>query len=289
MFAISIKQEQYQTYILSDQKAHSRIEVVPERGGIITQWRIQGQNILYLDEERFADPSLSIRGGIPILFPICGNLPGNTYTHNNREYTLKQHGFARDLPWQVVESSTEGVARLRLRLSSNAKTLAVYPFEFQLNFTYELHGNSLTLRQEYINQSDRVMPFSTGLHPYFWVANKTQLEFDIPASHTQDQNTQEIHPFDGTFDFDQEEIDVALRPITAHQASMSDRRRQFKITLDYSDRYSTLVFWTVQGKDYACLEPWSAPRNALNTGENLLYLEPGQSCETLVSFSLSYL
>ncbi|MEC4804309.1 MAG: aldose epimerase [Jaaginema sp. PMC 1079.18] len=289
MFAISIKQEQYQTYILADQKAHSRIEVVPERGGIITNWRIQGQNILYLDEERFTDPSLSIRGGIPILFPICGNLPGNIFYQGDREYTLKQHGFARDLPWQVVDSHTDGLACLKLRLESNAKTLAIYPFEFQLNFTYELQGNNLTLRQEYINKSETVMPFSTGLHPYFWVTDKTQLEFKIPASHRQDQNTQEIHPFDGTFDFNQDEIDVALRPVTQNQASMSNHRRNFKITLDYSDRYSTLVFWAVQGKDYVCLEPWSAPRNALNTGENLSYLEPGQSQETLVTFSLSYL
>jgi galactose mutarotase-like enzyme len=289
VFAIAIKQEQYQTYILSDQEAQSRIEVVPERGGIITSWRIQGQNILYMNAERFADPSLSIRGGIPILFPICGNLPGNTYRHQNREYTLKQHGFARDLPWQVIDSNTEDVARLSLRLTSNAQTLAVYPFEFQLTFTYELQGNTLTLRQDYLNQSDRVMPFSTGLHPYFWVTDKTQLEFEIPASHVQDQNSQEIHPFRGTFDLSQEEIDVALRPVNKRRASIIDRRRNFKITLDYSDRYSTLVFWTVQGQDYACLEPWSAPRNALNTGENLLHLDPGDRCETVVKLSLSYL
>ncbi|MGH2412296.1 MAG: aldose epimerase, partial [Microcystaceae cyanobacterium] len=61
MFAIALKPDQYLTYILSDQEALSRLEVVPERGGIITRWRIQGQNILYLDEERFAHPDLSVR------------------------------------------------------------------------------------------------------------------------------------------------------------------------------------------------------------------------------------
>jgi galactose mutarotase-like enzyme len=37
------------------------------------------------------------------------------------------------------------------------------------------------------------------------------------------------------------------------------------------------VVWTVQGKDYVCLEPWTAPANALNTGESLIFLEPGGS------------
>ena len=79
MFNIVKEQEQYQTYILTDEQAQSQIEVVPERGGIISRWRINGQEILYLDAARFADPTMSIRGGIPILFPICGNLPNNTY------------------------------------------------------------------------------------------------------------------------------------------------------------------------------------------------------------------
>jgi len=32
-----------------------------------------------------------------------------------------------------------------------------------------------------------------------------------------------------------------------------------KLTLEYDDHYSTLVFWTVKGKDFYCLEPWAPP------------------------------
>ena len=60
MFAIALKQDQYLTYILSDSEALSRLEVVPQRGGIATRWKIQGQDILYLDAERFANPELKI-------------------------------------------------------------------------------------------------------------------------------------------------------------------------------------------------------------------------------------
>jgi galactose mutarotase-like enzyme len=93
-FTITQNQNQYLTYCLKDERSFDAyLEVVPARGGIITRWQICGEDILYLDRERFKDPNLSVRGGVPILFPICGNLPDNTYQHQGRNYTLKQHGI----------------------------------------------------------------------------------------------------------------------------------------------------------------------------------------------------
>ena len=289
MFAIARLSQQYETYILTDQGASSRLEVVPERGGIITSWSLQGQDILYLDAQRFTDPSLSVRGGIPILFPICGNLPNNTYTYKGEQYTLKQHGFARDLPWEVTNQVTNDLVGLTLVLNSNDQTRAVYPFDFQLAFTYQLKGNTLEIQQRYTNHSTEPMPFSTGLHPYFFTSDKTKLEFEIPASQYQDQITKEVHPFSGTFDLSRDEIDVAFRQVNGSSASVTDTGRRLKVILSYSDLYSTLVFWTVKGKDYYCLEPWSAPRNALNTGDHLTQLAPGASYEASVTLAVRFL
>jgi galactose mutarotase-like enzyme len=289
VFAIARLSQQYETYILTDQGASSRLEVVPERGGIITSWSLQGQDILYLDAERFTDPSLSVRGGIPILFPICGNLPNNTYTYKGEQYTLKQHGFARDLPWEVTNQVTNDLVALTLVLNSNDQTRAVYPFDFQLAFTYQLKGNTLEIQQRYTNHSTEPMPFSTGLHPYFFTSDKTKLEFEIPASQYQDQITKEVHPFSGTFDLSRDEIDVAFRQVNGSSASVTDTGRRLKVILSYSDLYSTLVFWTVKGKDYYCLEPWSAPRNALNTGDHLTQLAPGASYEASVTLAVRFL
>jgi galactose mutarotase-like enzyme len=289
VFAIARSSQQYETYVLTDQNAQSQLDVVPERGGIITRWSLQNQDLLYLDAERFQDPSLSVRGGIPILFPICGNLPNNTYTYNGEQYTLKQHGFARDLPWEVTDQVTNDLVSLTLTLNSNDQTRAVYPFDFQLAFTYQIQGNTLELQQRYTNHSTEPMPFSTGLHPYFFTSDKTQLEFEIPGSEYQDQITKDVHPFSGTFDVNRDEIDVAFRPVTKTSASVTDKGRRLKIALSYSELYSTLVFWTVKGKDYYCLEPWSAPRNALNTGEHLTQLAPGASCEATVRLTATCL
>ncbi|MCU0525953.1 MAG: aldose epimerase [Elainella sp. Prado103] len=289
MFTVTTEQRQYQTYILQDQSSATVVEVVPARGGIITQWRVQDQDILYLDHDRFQDPTLTVRGGIPILFPICGNLPHNTYTYLAQAYQLKQHGFARDLPWQVVDQSTQDAASLTLELSSTEQTKCLYPFDFQLRFTYQLCGRTLSLQQQYTNRSERAMPFSTGLHPYFWVGDKTQLQFEIPAIQLQSQPDHSQHPFHGQFNFETDEIDVAFRQLSQQTTRVIDRQRQLSLTMDYDAVYSTLVFWTVKGKDFYCLEPWSAPRNALNSGDNLLELQPGASLETRVQLAVDLL
>ncbi|HEY9642418.1 MAG TPA: aldose epimerase [Coleofasciculaceae cyanobacterium] len=286
MPSIATEQQQYKTYILTD--AASRLEVVPERGGIITRWQVGDRELLYLDAERFANPELSVRGGIPILFPICGNLPNNTYTHQGQLYTLRQHGFARELPWEVVDESTQAGVSITLVLNSSDRTLPHYPFDFQLSFTYRLQGNSLILQQRYTNRSAEVMPFSTGLHPYFQVSDKSQLQFEIPATEFLNQVDQTVHPFAGSFDLSWDEIDVAFRKVTRQTASVTDPSQSLKLTLDYDPIYATLVFWTVKGKDYYCLEPWTAPRNALNTGENLTHLEPGATLETTVTLTASF-
>ncbi len=288
MYTIALQQQQYKTYVLSDQTAQSQLEVVPERGGIVTGWRVQGKEMLYLDAERFTNPDLSVRGGIPILFPICGNLPDDTYTSQGQTYKLKQHGFTRDLPWEVTDQVTQDSASLTLVLNSNDYTRSVYPFEFQVAFTYELQGNTLKIQQRYTNHSTETMPFSTGLHPYFAVSDKTQLKVEIPSQEYQEKGSQGLHPFGGEFDFNRDEIDFAFKQLSDRSATVTDSSRQLQLKLDWTDIYSTLVFWTVKGKDFYCLEPWSAPRNALNTGEHLTHLKPGASCETLVQLTVTF-
>lgn len=295
MYSIALKQKQHPTYILTDQDSGSRIEIVPERGGMVTEWTIGDTQILYFDAERFADPAKSVRGGIPILFPICGNLPDARYEVDGHFYELAQHGFARNLPWEVRDRSVKpNGAVLELALSSTADTLAVYPFEFELVFTYRLEGNRLHIAQSYTNKSERPMPFSTGLHPYFHLADastetKSQLQLQIPSDRYINQIDRTEHSYTpsdngSSLDWNAPELDLAFRPISARQTSATEPNRQVEITISYDDAYTTIVFWTVAEKNYYCLEPWSAPRNALNTKTDLIVLEPAQTRSIEVTF-----
>jgi len=276
MFRVNQESRQYETYILEDSDSQNRVEIVPERGGIVTQWQVQGRELLYLDQERFTHPELTVRGGIPILFPICGNLPGDTYTHNGQAYTLKQHGFARNLPWQVVEQTTDSRAALTVELTDNTATHAQYPFAFQMRLTYGLAGYTLTIHAQITNRSAEPMHFSLGFHPYFAVpaTAKDHLNIDLPATTLWEHQTRTSQPFTG-FDFSQPEIDVAFRPLTGQVATVTQEHGT--LTLEYDPAFTTLVFWTVAGKDFYCLEPWTAPRYALTAGDDLIRLAPSDT------------
>lgn len=283
MASYTVEQRQYKTYILGDRD--SKIEVVPERGGIVTSWMVGDQEIFYMDTERFTHPELSVRGGIPILFPICGNMPNNTYTLNGQTYSLKQHGFAREMPWQVDEEDLSG---LSLVLTSTPETLAVYPFEFKVKFTYILTGSTLTIKQSYTNLSEQSMPFSAGTHPYFAAPDKSELKFEFPNAEFIDQKSFVSHPFLGSFDFSLDEIDVMFFNPAAHNRAIAiDASRNLKLTIDFDEHHKAVVFWTVKGKDFFCLEPWTAARNSLNTGENLIFVDAGATVDMQISMTIN--
>jgi len=289
MYSVNLEQRQYKTYILADSDSAAKVEIVPERGGIATLWSIANQDVFYLDRERFKSPDLSVRGGNPILFPLCGNLPENHYSVDGKSYEIKQHGFARELPWQVATQNTDdNGASLSLILESNQQTKQVYPFDFQLIFTYLLKGNSLKILQEYKNLDTKEMTFSAGFHPYFLCGNKNELEVVIPSQNYQDNKTKQVNAFNGKFDFELEEIDYAFSNLSTKSTSALDKDRRLKLTIEYDAFTTWLVFWTVKGKEFYCLEPWSATRNAFNTGDNLTILKPSQSHKATVEYRAEF-
>lgn len=288
MFTITKQPQIEPVYTLTDSDSHSSLTVFTDRGGIVTSWQVNDRELLYLDTDRFTDPSLSVRGGIPILFPICGNLPDNTYSVDGKPYQLKQHGFARDLPWQVLHQSTTEDASLTIGLDSTESTRQVYPFDFSVRFTYRLRGNELSIEQSYTNRSDEPMPFSSGLHPYFHALDKDALMFEIPAPSYHERVRGETHPFTGKFDFSAAEIDAAFTNVSSTVATATDASQQLKITMTSSQQYRTVVFWTVLGKDFYCLEPWTAGRNSMNTGVDLLQVSPGETLNLSVSFAAKF-
>jgi galactose mutarotase-like enzyme len=97
-----------------------------------------------------------------LLFPVVGRLNGDRTRIDGAEYSLKQHGFARTLPFEVVEATQ---AMCRLRLGASDATRALYPFEFRLDVTCRLAGPTLTVTASVLNAGPRPMPVSFGFHP----------------------------------------------------------------------------------------------------------------------------
>lgn len=100
----------------------------------------------------------------PVLFPIVGRLKADQYQYNGQNYSMAQHGFARNNRFLVVNQTSTTVT---LELTANEATKVQFPFEFSLRITYTLDQHSLKVSYAVINQNSVEMPFSIGAHPGF--------------------------------------------------------------------------------------------------------------------------
>ena len=100
----------------------------------------------------------------PVLFPIVGSVWEKRYRVGEKEYELGQHGFARDMDFELVESSE---SEARYRLVSSEQTKEKYPYDFVLEIAYRLHGDSLDVIWEVNNPSGEDIYFQIGAHPAF--------------------------------------------------------------------------------------------------------------------------
>jgi galactose mutarotase-like enzyme len=276
--------DRYEIYELAEAETDSAVRVCPERGGIAIGCRLHGRELLYLDRGTFLDPSANIRGGIPVLFPICGQLEGGEYEWEGVRYAMKNHGVARISPWEVAGTGTDGEASLTLVLRSGEATMASYPFAFELQFTYALSGGALAIRQSYRNLSDRSMPVQAGFHPYFATAAK-KLRYDTDATRYLDYNDGREKPFDGAIDLSGLVESVALLdPRTPRIAFELDGIG--RVEMRYSKVFGKVVLWSVEGKPFVCVEPWTALNGALNRKEGLIPVAPGDALEAELTIRL---
>lgn len=300
-------------YTLNEPATNSSAKICPERGGILISFVSHGKELLYLDEDTFSDPTKNVRGGNPILFPICGQLPNCTYNWNGTSYNMKNHGVARISPWKVEAFQEEGPGPyLTISLESSAETLGSYPFAFRLVFTYRLEGGKLTIEQSIRhlgNATSGKMPVHTGFHPYFKVSGKT-ICHNLTAPTYFDYNDNCKKPLESTYDAANKveavvttanadgsivfyEADgaadciadcVASSVAGAVAGSVAGTSR--KIRISTSPEYRYWMLWSVDGCDFLCVEPWTAKNQEILRGDELLMVAPGEELNLWVSMEL---
>ena len=238
------------------------IKFCPERGGVITNWVSDGNEILYFDEKRFMDKTKSIRGGIPILFPICGNLNTSSSVFGKDYLQLTQHGFARDLKWQ--HSFNENEKSLCLFLNESKKTKKYYPFDFELRIEVTLKINCLEFEIKIHNKTDIAMPINFGLHPYFNISDFKNLEFiDYPLN----CQNQEKNIISNTLnELNNIDLGVDLLMYTSGRSAFRDKIFQRQVTLNHQYPLDIGVIWSDPPRRMICLEPWTSPRNSFVDG-----------------------
>ncbi|MBW8349757.1 aldose epimerase [Bacillus sp. IITD106] len=273
------KDEQYTIYHLKDTETNSWLKVAPERGGIIAAFGVQGVETLFLNKKTFYDEEANVRGGIPILFPISGQLHNGEYEWEGTVYKMKNHGFARNLPWEVIDTNTEGQASITIRLTSNEETKSAYPFEFEVIFTYILKDNQLQILQEYVNKSETAMPIYAGFHPYFKTANKN-LDYETDAKTYRDDNDDEVKSVADGLDLTGKKESFVLLDAEKKEIAFTLPEIDKKVTMEYGEVFKYVYLWTEQDQDFMCVEPWMAQTDEMNRKEELFSIEKGESLKT---------
>jgi len=249
------------------------IEFCPERGGVITNWVSDGKEILYFDKKRFMDKTKSIRGGIPILFPICGNLNTSCSVVGKDFLQLPQHGFARDLQWQY--SFNENEKFLSLFLNASKQTKKYYPFDFELRIEVTLKINSLEFEITIHNKTDFAMPINFGLHPYFNVSDFKNLEFIDNPLNCQNQ---EKNIISNTLDeLKNINLGVDLLMYTSGRSAFRDKIYKRQVTLNHPYPFDLGDIWSDPPRRMICLEPWTSPRNSFIDGFRNIIIPPNDN------------
>lgn len=211
----------------------------------------------------------------PILFPIVGSLWNGCYKDNDgKVYKMSQHGFARDLNFDLLDAKDSEVY---YRLSSNVETLEVYPFHFELTIGYRLLGNKLEVLWQVRNNGFTPMPFQIGAHPafnypgfdaqneergYFAFDKTNDLEY-ILIEEKGCVDPHKIHPLlvdnDGLFPIDIHTFDkdaLILENGQVHKVALLDKRKKPYITLHFEA--PVVGLWSPPAKNapFVCIEPW---------------------------------
>lgn len=136
------------------------------QGAHLMFWQPNSQAVpvIWLSRDAKLAEGKSIRGGAPVCWPWFGA--------HATESAFPGHGFARTVPWQVVESGSEpnGATRLTLRLVASDKTRAQWPHACTLDLTV-IVGESL--RMELATENTGATDFVIGeaLHTYFRIGD----------------------------------------------------------------------------------------------------------------------
>lgn len=95
-------------------------------GGCVTSYKHAGIETLKVRPDAKMDGSKPISGGIPHCFPQFG--PG----------AIQQHGFARNLEWEVVSTASSPEPSVCLRLTDTPMTRDMWPHPFEALYTVTL-------------------------------------------------------------------------------------------------------------------------------------------------------
>ena len=267
---------------------------------------IQSDKMEYL---WLADPNFWGRHSC-ILFPYIGKVFNNKYKIDKTIYEGGQHGFARNMNFEVDSiDKTQAI----FKLEYNDETLKAYPYQFCLFVKYVLEENKLRIIYEVENRDKQSIYFSLGAHPGFNIPlHENEKRSDYFLKFEKDEWTPSLNITDGFIDGTSRDVFGGrnIIPITDNLFEQdalifknlnskflhlvnAQGRKIWKFNIE---GFQYLGIWSKNKKSpFVCIEPWMGVADKLNANwdfrnkEGVIELEAGKtfSCEHGVEIVMS--
>ncbi len=236
--------------------------------------------------------------GIPFLHPWANRLGGFGYRAGGHQVTLERssplllldsgglpiHGVltaSRD--WSLQELAAEaGGARLLASFDfDRPELLAAFPFRHRIDMEIELAEGVLEVRTILSAVADDAVPIAFGFHPYLQIPGSARSEWEVsfPVRRRLLLNddliptgeTEAAAPLGGAIG--DRTWDDAFDRI-GQPGRFEVRGGGRAIAVEYGDGYPVAQIFAPPGEDYVCIEPMTAPANALNGADEAMQWVP---------------
>ena len=259
-----------------------RAEVVPNHGGMISRIQLRGREILHLDSGALENAPMAA-GGSPFLFPCPSKTRNDRYRLNGRDYYMPMHGLLKNAPFAVKSASDSAVT---LWSCGNPVWMeANYPFDFYLELTYRLEGNSVFFIVEIENRSTEPMPHCLGWHPFFRAVDKRQvrLEHSMKVHYDYVECRDEAPP--AVADLSQSWDDVFHSPENPVIA-LENPADGYAARMRFDEAFQAMVVYTGR-EGCVCVEPWCGIPDSINNGRFLQWIPGGETARYTMELELS--
>jgi aldose 1-epimerase len=292
----------YSTVTITSPDGETQAEFVPEANLLCCSLRHRGAELLDPGQgiEAYAQRGKTM--GIPLLHPWANRLARASYRVGDTTVRLPapEGRFETDpgglpihgalpgcLRWTVQPGSPSDRLSAQLRWRS-AELLELFGFEHELVMEASVAGGELSLTTTLrATGSDRV-PVSFGFHPYLRIPGSSRRDWRVALGASQrlvlDERmipTGAREPLsEREFVLGEQSWDDGLGGLDPGEArfSVADERTTLTVTFEAGFDYAQV--YAPPGHDYICFEPMTAPTNALDSGDGLILVEPGDEYRT---------
>lgn len=246
----------------------------------------------------FDEDAMPSGGASQLLVPWPNRIRDGHYTWDDTNHQLAisepakhnaSHGLVRWAAWSP-RSHEPSTITLGHRLLAQTG----YPWTLDLEVTYAVGADGLTVTQRATNRATTAAPYASGAHPYLTVGSGPidTWNFELPAGSVLDTDERSLPTGQrgvagGEFDFGTTRAigstvfdtcygDLVRGPDGRCRVRLSSNGSDVELWVD--EQHQWLMIYSADGaatpRQALAVEPMTAPVDAFNTGTDLIRLEP---------------